>query len=151
MSATELFQTDLLGLIFANSTDATNVGDATGLVPSTTAGSFYIALSTATLTEAHTTLSQTEATYTGYGTRPGVTRDLASGGWTVSAGQVVNNGIIAFPACTGGTNTITDYSIGNVATTAGVMQFFGALTSSLAVSDGVTPEFADGALVITLT
>ena len=45
MSATNAFETDLLKLIFQNVALA-NVGDASGLQPSSTAGSLYISLHT---------------------------------------------------------------------------------------------------------
>ena len=46
MSATNVFENGLLSLIFENANYA-NVGDATGLRGSSTAGSFYISLHTA--------------------------------------------------------------------------------------------------------
>lgn len=53
MSASNAFETALLTLIF-NNTNLANVGDATGLRGSTTAGSFYIGLHTADPGEAGT-------------------------------------------------------------------------------------------------
>lgn len=64
MSASNAFETALLTLLF-NNTNAANIGDATGLRGSTTAGVFYISLHTADPGE---TGSQTtsESAYTSY-------------------------------------------------------------------------------------
>lgn len=146
MSATDVFENGLLSLIFENANYA-NVGDATGLRGSTTAGVFYISLSTGTMTDT-STQATTEATYTGYA-RVSVARSTA--GWSVAAGVADNDAAVTFGACTAGTNTITDFGIGSDATTAGNLFLYGALTASLAVSAGITPSFAAGALDITLT
>ena len=53
MSATDVFENGLLSLIFENANYA-NVGDATGLRGSSTAGVFYISLHTGTLTDSST-------------------------------------------------------------------------------------------------
>jgi len=141
MTATNAFETDLLNLYF-NNTDHANVGDAAGLQNSTAAGSFYVSLHTASPGE---TGSQTtsEATYTSYA-RVAVAR--TSGGWTISGNNVSNTAAITFPQATGGSNTITHFGIGSDSSGAGNLFFYGALTSSLAVSNGITPEFAIGEL-----
>ncbi len=146
MSATDLFEDDLLDLIFTN-VAAPNVGDAGGLLPSSVAGSFYISLHTATLNDTHSAQTQSEAAYTSYA-RQAVARSTA--GWTVASGTVDNDAAISFPAATGGSETETDFSIGSAVSGAGVLQIFGALTASLAVSNGITPEFAAGAFDILL-
>lgn len=145
MSATNAFETALLNLIFPN-TSAANVGDATGLRGSTTAGSFYISLHTADPGE---TGDQTtsEATYTSYA-RVAVARSGV--GWTVSGNNASNAAAITFPAATGGSNTITHFGIGSASSGAGNLFFKGALTSSLAVSSGITPSFAIGDLDVNL-
>lgn len=144
MSATNAFESGILSLIFEN-TNYANVGDATGLRGSSTAGVFYISLHTADPGE---TGSQTtsEATYTSYA-RVSVARSTS--GWTVSGNTVTNDSAITFPACTGGTNTITHFGIGSDSSGAGNLYFSGALTSNLAVSTGITPEFAAGQLSTT--
>ena len=145
MSATNAFETSLLGLIFTN-VDAANVGDATGLRGSTTAGVFYISLSTGTLTET-STQSTTEAAYTSYA-RVSVARSGA--GWTVTGNTADNTSAITFPAATGGSETETYFGIGSASSGAGNLFLYGALTAGLAVSSGITPEFAAGALDVTL-
>lgn len=146
MSATDLFEDDLLDLIFTN-VAAPNVGDAGGLQPSIAAGNFYISLHTATLADNHTVQTQSEAAYTSYA-RVSVAR--STGGWTITSGTVDNDSAITYPAATGGSETETDFGIGSAASGAGNLQIFGALTSSLAVSNGITPEFAAGSLDISV-
>jgi hypothetical protein len=146
MSASNAFETSLLGLIFTN-VAAANIGDATGLPASATAGSFYISLHTATLADTDSAQTTSEATYTSYA-RVAVARSTAE--WTVTAGTVVNDNAIVFPACTGSTNTITDFAVGQASTSTGGIQFYGALTSSLAVSTGITPQYAAGAFQISV-
>lgn len=145
MSASNAFETQILQLIFENA-NAANIGDATGLRGSTTAGSFYIGLHTADPGEAGSQTTS-EATYTGYA-RVAVARSTS--GWTVSGNTVSNDGAITFGACTAGSNTITHFSIGSDASGAGNLFMSGALTGSLAVSSGVTPSFAATALTATL-
>jgi hypothetical protein len=147
MSASNTMENYLLLLLFNNSNIA-NMGDATGVRGSTTAGSFYISLHTADPGEAGTAVTS-EATYTGYA-RVAVAR--SSGGWTVSGTaptQAANAGAITFAACTGGSNTITYFGICQNASGAGDLYFSGALAASLAVSNGITPSFAIGALTVT--
>jgi hypothetical protein len=144
MSKTNTFETQFLQHILQNA-DITLIGDATGVRGSSTAGSLYVSLHTANPNE---TGDQTtsEATYTGY-SRVAVAR--SAGGWTVAANVGSNTAAIVFPECTGGTNTITHFGIGTDASGAGKLLMYGALTSSLAVSNGITPQFAIGALTIT--
>jgi hypothetical protein len=145
MSATNAFETSLLGLIITN-VDAANVGDAGGLQPSATAGVFWISLHTVDPGETGDQESS-EADYTSYG-RVSVARSTDE--WTVSGNTADNDNAITFPEATAGSSTVTDFGLGSAETTAGNLFLYGALGSSLAVSDGITPEFAAGALDITL-
>lgn len=88
-----------------------------------------------------------EGNYTSYA-RQAVARSAS--GWTDTAGVVTNDAIIAFPACTGGSDTITHVGTGSVVSAAGVLIVGGATTASLAVSNGITPQFAISALSITV-
>jgi len=146
MSSTDFFEDDLLDLLFTN-VDLPNVGDATGLVKSSADGVFYISLHTATLNDTHTLQTQTEAAYSGGYARIGVARTTS--GWTVASGTVDNDSAITFATATS-SETETDFGIGFSASGAGELQIFGALSASLAVSNGVTPEFAAGALDISI-
>ena len=142
MSASNTMETGLLNLIF-NNTDLANIGDAAGLQNSATEGSLYVALYTSDPTDADT---GTETVYTNYA-RVAVARN--SGGWTVSGNNVSNTAAVTFPQCGTTGATITHWGI-RTASTGGDLLFHGALTASLAVSDGVTPEFAIGALDVNI-
>lgn len=141
MSATNAAETSVLDLIFTN-TNWANIGDATGLRGSTTAGSFYISLHTADPGE---TGSQTtnETAYTNYA-RVAVAR--SGSGWTVSGNNNSNTSAITFAQCGASGATITHFGVGTASSGTGNLIFKGALDSSLAVSNGITPSFAAGAL-----
>lgn len=147
MSLSNASENDLLLLLF-NNTNWANLGDATGVRGSTVPGSYYISLHTADPGEAGSQTTS-EATYTGYA-RVAVAR--SAGGWTVSGTaptQAANAAAVNFAACTAGANTITHFAIGRDSSGAGELIISGALTASLAVSAGITPSFAIGALVAT--
>jgi len=148
MSATNATAAAVLSLYFENA-DHTNVGDAAGLQGSTVAGSFYISLHTGDPGE---TGSQTtnECAYTSYA-RVAVARSTA--GWTVTTADpavATNDAAISFPQATGGSETATHFGIGANSSGAGTLNFSGALDSGLAISSGITPEFAINALNVTL-
>lgn len=142
-SKKDAFETDLLELIFNNTTLA-GIGDATGLVGSTSAGSLYIALFTAAPSDS---AQGTETTYTNYA-RVGVAR--TAGGWTVASGAVSNTAAITFPQCGATGATLVAFAIckGDTEGTDDAI-YWGDLTSNLVVSSGVTPEFAIGDLDVT--
>lgn len=144
MAKTNSLENQMLLLIFNNS-NISLVGDATGLRGSSTAGSLYISLHTADPAE---TGDQTtnEATFTAYA-RVAVARSGA--GWTVTNNLVENAANITFTQCSGGTNTITHVGVGTDSSGAGKLLYKGALTSPLAVSNGIIVEFLAGALDIT--
>jgi hypothetical protein len=142
MSASNSFETAVLTLYFNNSNHA-NVGDATGVRGSSTAGSFYISLHTADPGEAGTAVTS-EATYTNYA-RVAVAR--SSAGFTISGNSVSNAALVTFPACGASGNTITHFGIVETSSGAGALHFSG--TASLSVSSGITPQFAIGALTTT--
>lgn len=147
MSKSNTWENDILLLLF-NNTLAANIGNAGGLPASTVAGSLYIGLHTADPGETGNQ-STSETSYTGYA-RVAVARSGA--GWTVSGTaptQVVNAATVTFGACTVGTPTITYFSVGKESAGATAILYSGILTASLAVSPGITPSFAAGALVVT--
>lgn len=130
MSASNAFETDLLELIF-NGTTIGNLADDAGTSPATT---ITVALHTSDPGEAGTQ-STNEATYTSYAR---VTVNRNSGGWTVSGNSVSPVANIEFPAATGGSETITHWSVGT-----GVSNYMiasGTVTPNIAVSSGVTPR-----------
>lgn len=147
MSASNTFESDIL-LLLLNNTNIANLGDATGVRGSTGAGSVFVALHTADPGETGTQATS-EATYTGYA-RVAVARSGA--GWTISGTaptQAANAAAVPFGLCTAGSNTITHFSIGDTTSGATKIILSGALTASLAVSAGITPNFAIGTLVAT--
>jgi hypothetical protein len=115
-----------------------------GTLTTTGITDFYISLHTADPGEAGDQETN-EATYTSYA-RVAVVR--TSSGWTVAGNQASNAALIQFPQCTGGTNTITHVSIGTVISGTGEIIYSGALNASLAVSNGIQPQFSIGALIV---
>jgi hypothetical protein len=143
MSASNGFESGIMQLVFENVNYAL-IGDATGLRGSTTAGSFYVSLHTADPGEAGSQTTS-ESAYTNYA-RVGVTRATTS--WTHASGVTDNDSAITFAACGVTGSTITHFGIGTDSSGAGNLLFSG--TSSLTVSNGVTPSFAAGSLDITV-
>lgn len=135
MSKGNTFENDLLLLIF-NNTSAANIGDATGVRGSTTAGSLHVSLHTGDPGEGGDQ-STNETAYTSYA-RVAVARSGA--GWTVSANSVSPAANIDFPACTGGTATITHFAVGTASTGTGKILYKGGVSPTISVSSGVTPR-----------
>jgi hypothetical protein len=145
MSMTNAAEAALLDLLFLN-TDWANIGDAGGLQNSATAGSFYISLHTSDPGEAGDQTTN-EIAYTSYA-RVAVARSGA--GWTRSVSTVENAALVQFPQCSGGSGTATHFGIGTASSAAGNLILKGALTSSLAISTGIQPQFAAGDLTATV-
>jgi hypothetical protein len=147
MSATNVFESGLLSLIFENANYA-NVGDATGLRGSSTAGVFYLSLHTANPNETGDQ-STSETSYTNY-LRSGGSVARSTAGWSVASGVADNDGVITYAQCGASGATITHFGVGSDSTGAGNLFLWGAMTASLAVANLVTPSFAAGAADITL-
>lgn len=143
MSKSNTFETGFLNLVFTNA-DLANIGDTTGLRGSTTAGSLYVSLHTSDPGEAGSP-STNETSYTNYA-RVAVARTGSA--WTVSGNQATNAAAITFAQCGVTGATITHFGI-STASSGGTLLFKGALSSSLAVSNGITPQINAGALTIT--
>jgi hypothetical protein len=144
MSKGNTFENDLLLLIF-NNTDIADIGDAAGLQNSAAAGSLYVSLHTADPGEAGDQTTS-ETSYTNYA-RQAVAR--TAGGWTVTANAVANTALVQFPQCGLTGATLTHFAVGTALAAAGKLLYSGSLTSSLAVSSGIQPQFAAGDLDIT--
>jgi hypothetical protein len=142
---TNAAEADLLELIFLN-VDFAHIGNAGGLRGSTSAGSFYISLHTADPGESGNQTTN-EASYTGYA-RVAVAR--SGSGFTLTTSTISNTALVQFAQCTGGSNTLTHFGIGTDLSGSGNLIFKGALTSSLSVSNGIQPQFAAGALTVTV-
>jgi hypothetical protein len=145
MSMTNAAEANLLNLLFLN-LDWANIGDASGLQNSATAGSFYVSLHSSDPGEAGNQ-SSNEISYTGYA-RVAVAR--SGSGWTLSTSTISNTALVQFGQCTGGTATATHFGIGTDSTSTGNLIFKGALTASLSISNGIQPQFAAGALTVTV-
>ena len=132
------FENDILEHIFQNANIA-DIGDGTGLRGSSAAGNLYLALYTVAPTDS---TAGTECTYTGYA-RVGVAR--TAGGWTVTTNNASNTAAVTFGQCTVGSQTAVAFAIckGDVETTDDQI-YWGDLTANLAISPGITPEFAIG-------
>ena len=130
----------ILELIFKATTNAlfaSAVGSQTHL---------HIALHTANPYATNEAASQTqsEATYTGYA-RVAVLRSAA--GWVRTSSSVSPAAAIEFPECTGGTNTITHFSIGTQVSGAGNILYAGGISPSISVSAGVIPRLTTGSTI----
>lgn len=141
MSKGNTFENDLLKLIF-NATAIANIADNAAASPLT---NLYVSLHTGDPGEAGDQTTN-ECAYTSYA-RVAVAR--TSGGWTVSGNAVSNAAAITFPAATGGSETATHFAVGTAASSTGKVLYKGALTAGLAISSGITPEFAIGDLDVT--
>ena len=135
------FANDLLKLIFQGTAIA-NVADNAASAPIT---NIYASLHTADPVAGNQTTS--EAAYTSYA-RVAVAR--TSGGWTVSSNTVVPVASITFPAATGGSETETYAGLGKSVSGAGELFFCGAISPTIAVSNGVTPSLTTSS-ILTLT
>ena len=144
MSKGNTFENEFLLHIFNNSTIPL-IGDATGLLASSTAGSLYVSLHTGDPGEAGAQ-NTTEATYSPYA-RVAVARSGA--GWTVSGNAVANAALVQFAQCASGSDLLTHFAVGTDSSGAGKVLYKGALTSPLSVSSGIQPQFAAGDLDIT--
>ena len=101
----------------------------------------YLALFTADPTE--TGEFTNEATFTGYAR---VSMPKASS-WTDGGSTFTNSGLVQFPQCTGGNNTITHFAL-CTSESAGEVVISGALNASLNISSGIQAQFSTGSLSI---
>lgn len=138
MSKGNTFENDLLKLIF-NADAIANIADNAASSPLT---NLHVSLHTSDPGEAGNQATN-ECAYTSYA-RAAVARSGL--GWTVSGATVTNAALIQFPQCTGGSETATHFAIGTAASSTGKILFKGALSSSLAISSGIQPQFAAGEL-----
>lgn len=140
----DAMENSLLLLLFNNTTIA-NIGDATGLEGSATAGSSQLSLHTVALTDASADLTVNEVAYTGYA-RPVQAR--SSAGWTVSGDTASNAALIQFGEMTaGGPDTVVHLGLGLLAT-GNVIRIHADLNADLVINNGINPQLAVGALDI---
>lgn len=78
-----------------------------------------------------------EAAYTLY-TRTSAARSTL--GWTVTANSVSPVATITFPQATGGSETETYFGVGTSAVGVGHLLYYGSVSPTIAVSNGVQPQ-----------
>lgn len=144
MSKSDSWENALLLLLF-NNTNAANIGDATGLRGSTTAGSLYLSLHTADPGEAGTQTTN-EIAYTSYA-RVAVARSAA--GFVVTGSSVALTAAASFPAGTGGSGTASYFGIGTALSGAGVLLYSGTVTPNIVCGNGITPQLTTAAGLVT--
>ncbi len=132
MSKGNTFENDILKLFF-NGTAIADLAQDDGSSPAT---NLYVSLHTSNPDEGGSQTTN-ETSYTSYA-RVAVAR--TSGGWTVTGNSVSPAAEISFPACTGGTATITHFGIGTASSGTGYLMYKGTVTPNISVSSGVTPK-----------
>lgn len=136
---TTAYDTSLLALLL-NATPIANVADNAASTPLT---SLYLSLHTASpgVSGNQTT---NEAAYTSYA-RTAINRN--SSGFTVASGVATLTSAVNFPTATGGSETETYAGVGSASSGAGVLYYFGPLSPTIAVSNGVTPQLTTGTTI----
>lgn len=132
MSLGNTFENDLAKLIF-NATAIANIADNAASSP---LANLYVAAHTADPGEAGDQTTS-ETSYTSYA-RVAVVR--TSSGWTVTNNSVSPTANIDWPQATGGTATLTHFSVGTASSGAGKLLVSGTITPNISVSSGVTPR-----------
>lgn len=130
MSKSNSFENSFLLLLF-NGTAIADIAENDTTTPATT---LTVALHTADPGEAGT-MTTSEAAYTSYAR---VTVARTSGGWTVVGNSVTPVAAIDFPQATGGSETITHFSVGTGVSNN--IMYAGTVTPNIVVSSGVQPR-----------
>lgn len=139
MGKSSALENDLLKLIF-NATAIANIADNAASSPLT---ALYMSLHTADPTSSGNQTSN-ETTYTGYA-RVSITRNTS--GFTVTGNSVSPASTVSFPACTGGTATITHAGVGTASSGTGKLLYSGTVTPNISVSSGVTPQLTTASTI----
>ena len=134
----------ILALIF-NATAWADIAENDSSAPAT---NLYLSLHTADPGVGNNQTTN-ETAYTNY-VRIAVARTTV--GWDAPAsGATANAALAQFAQCGVTGATLTHVAIGTAAAGAGTVLYAGALSSSLAVANGIQPQFAAGALDVTET
>lgn len=140
MSKSDFLENAILNLIL-RAVAIANIADNAAASPLT---QLFWALHTADPGDAGTQQTS-EATYTSYA-RVAVNRN--TGGMTAASGGSTSPAAnIDFPACTGGTNTITHASVGVASSGATNILYSGTVTPNIAVANGVTPRLTTASTI----
>lgn len=132
MSFSDAAENAIMALIF-NATAWAGMADNAGSSPQT---NIAVALHTADPGESGT-MATSESTYTGYA-RVNVPRTNV--GWTVTNNSASPAANIDFPAGTGGSGTITNFSAGKTGGGAAAIHMTGTCTPNVVSGNGVTPR-----------
>ncbi len=144
-SKSNSWENGLLLLLF-NNTNFANVGDATGLRGSSTAGNLYLSLHTSDPGEAGDQTTN-EIGYTSY-VRKSVSRASGAGGFTVSGNSAtLTDALTSFAAGTGGSGTATHFGIGTASSSTGVLLYSGTLTPNIVTGNGITPQLTSATAI----
>lgn len=142
MPKSTTFSSDIIDLIFRG----TAIADLAENDATSPATSLYLSLHTADPGVGGSQLTN-EAAYTNY---VRVAVDRTGTGWdAASAGATANTSLVQFAQCGASGATLTHVAIGTASSGAGKVLYAGALSSSLAVANGIQPQFAAGALDVT--
>lgn len=134
----------ILALIF-NATAWADIAENDSSSPAT---NLYLSLHTADPGVGNNQTTN-ETAYTNY-VRIAISR--TTGGWDVpSSGATANAALAQFAQCGVTGATLTHVAIGTASSGAGTVLYAGALSSSLAVANGIQPQFAAGALDVVET
>ena len=140
MSISNVTENNWLKLLF-NATAIANIADNAATTPET---NIHVALATGDPGDAGT-MSTSETTYTSYA-RVNVAR--TTGGWTAaSAGSTSPVANIDFPAGTGGSGTVTHFSVGKTGGGAADVYFSGTVTPNIVTGNGVTPRLTTASTI----
>ncbi len=127
--------------------DIINYGDAAGLQVAAAEGSTQIALATVDYVVGDTLLTADEATYGSYARADS---PRSGTGWTSVNGAIANAQVDSFVESTSGSETVVAFGL-SFELSADYLQWFGGLDVDLPVVAGVDPQFAIGALDLTIT
>jgi len=134
------FVNDLMKLLFQGTPNISLLLDNAATTPLTV---LYVALHTADPSAGNQQTSET--TYTSYA-RVAVAR--TSGGWSVTANVVNPVATVSFPAGTGGSGTVTHWSVGTATTGgAGKVLWSGPVSPNIIVGNGITPQLTPASTV----
>lgn len=132
----------ILGLMYRAAAWA-NVADNAASSPLT---NVHVGLHTANLTAATGSQLENESAYTNYA-RESTARSAVD--WSApSGGSLSNVQTLQFPACGVTGSAVSHVSTGIAGSGAGAVWHYGGLNSTLAVANGITPQFNVGALVV---
>lgn len=131
--------TSLLALLL-NATTITSTAINATASPYT---NLYLSLHTASPGAAGTQATN-EAAYTSYA-RSVIAR--TSAGFTVASGTATLTSAVNFVTATGGSETETYFGLGTDVSGAGNLWYFGSLSPTIAVSNGVTPQLTTGTTI----